>query len=260
MWTKFNGVDGQIFPPKMASYVAVKLYGPGHVVAYNYIADFHDGINIETYGNPDGSVASGPGIIEGPHYPPREYWDRRPGGDRLLQQLHHQLARQPDRDRRRHAQHPRAAEHVHQPRVARVLQPAVARRAGLLDPQHRLPPAGRLDAADERIGGRAVLQQHHPVGDAGGRRVERALAQQPDARRERGAGDPQRDHDDQLHVVGLQRVPPEPRREGVVPVERAAGRRAGRLHRPRPHRGAAERAASRRWPSTARRPARTRTA
>jgi hypothetical protein len=78
MWTKFNGVEGQVFPPKMASYVAVKLYGPGHVVAYNYIADFHDGINIETYGNPDGSVASGPGILDGPRYPPREYWDRRP--------------------------------------------------------------------------------------------------------------------------------------------------------------------------------------
>jgi hypothetical protein len=77
-WTKFNGVDGQIFPPKMASYVAVKLYGPGHVVAYNYIADFHDGINVETYGNPDGSYASGPGIVDGPKYPTREYWDRRP--------------------------------------------------------------------------------------------------------------------------------------------------------------------------------------
>jgi hypothetical protein len=62
----------------MASYVAVKLYGPGHVVAYNYIAHFHDGINIETYGNPDGSVASGPDIAEGPKYPPRDYWDRRP--------------------------------------------------------------------------------------------------------------------------------------------------------------------------------------
>jgi hypothetical protein len=62
----------------MASYVAVKLYGPGHVVAHNYIADFHDGINVETYGNPDGSVASGPGIADGPKYPPREYWDRRP--------------------------------------------------------------------------------------------------------------------------------------------------------------------------------------
>ena len=78
MWTKFRGIDGQVFPPAMASYVAVKLYGPGHVVAHNYIADFHDGINVETYGNPDGSVATGPGIIDGPKYPSREYWDRRP--------------------------------------------------------------------------------------------------------------------------------------------------------------------------------------
>ena len=78
MWTRFNGVNGQVFPPRMLSYVAVKLYGPGHVVAHNYIADFHDGINIETYGNPDGSFPSGPGIIEGPRYPTPEYWDRRP--------------------------------------------------------------------------------------------------------------------------------------------------------------------------------------
>src|SRR5437773_12394346 len=70
LWGRFNGVDGQIFPPKMASYIGVKLYGPGHVVAYNYIADFHDGINVETYGNPDGSVASGPDIPDGPKYPP----------------------------------------------------------------------------------------------------------------------------------------------------------------------------------------------
>jgi hypothetical protein len=78
MWTRYVGVEGQIFPPRMASYVAIKLYGPGHVVAYNYIADFHDGINVETYGNPDGSFASGPDIIDGPKYPTREYWDRRP--------------------------------------------------------------------------------------------------------------------------------------------------------------------------------------
>jgi hypothetical protein len=78
LWSKFNGVDGQIYPPKMASYVAVKLYGPGHVVAYNHIIDFHDGINVETYGNPDGSVATGPGIPAGPHYPTREFFDRRP--------------------------------------------------------------------------------------------------------------------------------------------------------------------------------------
>jgi hypothetical protein len=72
-WAQFAGVDGQKFPPLLASYTAVRLYGPGHVVAYNYVANFHDGIDIETYGNPDGSHA-----IDGPHYPPREYWDRRP--------------------------------------------------------------------------------------------------------------------------------------------------------------------------------------
>src|SRR6267378_3266912 len=72
-WAQFDGVDGQKFPPTLASYTAVRLYGPGHVVAYNYVADFHDGIDIETYGNPDGSHA-----IDGPHYPPKEYWDRRP--------------------------------------------------------------------------------------------------------------------------------------------------------------------------------------
>lgn len=72
-WAPFNGVDGQKFPPVMASYVAIKLYGPGHVVAFNRIENFHDGINIETYGNPDGSAAEG-----GPSYPPKPYWDRRP--------------------------------------------------------------------------------------------------------------------------------------------------------------------------------------
>ena len=61
----------------MRSYVAVKLYGPG-IVAHNYIANFHDGINIETYGNPDGSTPSGPDIPDGPKYPTRDYWDRRP--------------------------------------------------------------------------------------------------------------------------------------------------------------------------------------
>jgi hypothetical protein len=72
-WARFDGVEGQKFPPLLVSYTAVRLYGPGHVVAYNYVANFHDGIDIETYGNPDGSHA-----IDGPHYPPKEYWDRRP--------------------------------------------------------------------------------------------------------------------------------------------------------------------------------------
>ena len=36
-------------------------------------ANFHDGIDTEMYGMPDGSHP-----IDGPTYPPREFWDRRP--------------------------------------------------------------------------------------------------------------------------------------------------------------------------------------
>jgi hypothetical protein len=68
-WKQF----GQKFPPTLDSYTAVRLYGGGHVVAFNYVANFHDGIDVETYGNPDGSDA-----IAGPHYPPRKDWSRRP--------------------------------------------------------------------------------------------------------------------------------------------------------------------------------------
>ena len=72
-WLQFNGVDGQEFPAKLRSYTAVRVYGGGHVVAYNYVANFHDGIDVETYGNPDGSDA-----VHGPFYPPRKDWDVRP--------------------------------------------------------------------------------------------------------------------------------------------------------------------------------------
>ncbi len=43
------------FNPKLVSEYAVKVYGSGHVVAYNTIANFHDGVDVATYGNPDGS-------------------------------------------------------------------------------------------------------------------------------------------------------------------------------------------------------------
>jgi hypothetical protein len=72
-WQQFENVEGQEFPPVMKSYTAIRLYGPGHVVAHNYVAHFHDGIDTEMYGMPDGSHA-----IDGPSYPPREFWDRRP--------------------------------------------------------------------------------------------------------------------------------------------------------------------------------------
>jgi hypothetical protein len=46
------------FNPRLVSEYAVKVYGSGHVVAYNAISNFHDGVDVATYGNPDGSPAS----------------------------------------------------------------------------------------------------------------------------------------------------------------------------------------------------------
>ena len=39
---------------QMQSQFAVKLYGSGHVIAYNRVRFFHDGLDIATYGLPDG--------------------------------------------------------------------------------------------------------------------------------------------------------------------------------------------------------------
>ncbi|MHC1766820.1 MAG: hypothetical protein AB9869_21360 [Verrucomicrobiia bacterium] len=38
---------------RLTSYYAVKVYGPGHVIAHNAIAYFHDAIAISTYGTPE---------------------------------------------------------------------------------------------------------------------------------------------------------------------------------------------------------------
>jgi hypothetical protein len=49
-WTKLPEYE-----PKLVSEYAVKVYGSGHVVAHNAIANFHDGVDVATYGNPDGT-------------------------------------------------------------------------------------------------------------------------------------------------------------------------------------------------------------
>jgi hypothetical protein len=53
VWQKFPG-----YPALITSEYAIKLYGQGHVVAYNYVANWHDGIDIATYGDPDGVATS----------------------------------------------------------------------------------------------------------------------------------------------------------------------------------------------------------
>lgn len=55
VWAKFPG-----YPALITSEYAIKIYGQGHVVAYNYVANWHDGIDIATYGDPDGTPHENP--------------------------------------------------------------------------------------------------------------------------------------------------------------------------------------------------------
>ena len=43
------------YPREIRGWLGVKVYGSGHVVCHNYVANFHDGIDHATYGNPDGN-------------------------------------------------------------------------------------------------------------------------------------------------------------------------------------------------------------
>lgn len=49
----FIGIENYADKSKMRSYYAIKLYGAGHIIAYNDVRHFHDGINHATYGTPD---------------------------------------------------------------------------------------------------------------------------------------------------------------------------------------------------------------
>ena len=220
MWTA-NGVEGQIFPPKMASYVAVKLYGPGHVVAYNYIADFHDGINVETYGNPDGSFASGPDIIDGPKYPTRDAGTggRSPSISTTTTSPTRTTTRLKPTAACTTSHH---AEHADQPSVACLLQSADARGTGVLDSKYRVQPAGRLDTAHQRRGRRPLLQQHHRLGDQVAAASNIHWRNNLMLGAELGAGDSERQYVYQLHLVGLQRLPRQSR-EGRVRMDAPPG-------------------------------------
>ncbi len=49
----WQGTPG--YPTPVVSELAVKVYGSGHVIAYNRVENFHDGIDHATYGEPDGN-------------------------------------------------------------------------------------------------------------------------------------------------------------------------------------------------------------
>ena len=53
-WNQAGSRAAGIYPShQLRSFFAIKVYGPGHVIAHNAIAYFHDGICISTYGTPD---------------------------------------------------------------------------------------------------------------------------------------------------------------------------------------------------------------
>lgn len=53
-WNQAGSRSAGIYPShQLRSFFAVKVYGPGHVIAHNAMAYFHDGICISTYGPPE---------------------------------------------------------------------------------------------------------------------------------------------------------------------------------------------------------------
>ncbi|MBN2240547.1 MAG: hypothetical protein JW712_12305 [Dehalococcoidales bacterium] len=53
-WINLPGRDSPLPFEKCLSEYAIKVAGAGHVICYNYVANFHDGIDHATYGVPDG--------------------------------------------------------------------------------------------------------------------------------------------------------------------------------------------------------------
>ena len=53
-WTGARWGDIGAYPShRLVSYYGIKVYGPGHVIAHNAVAYFHDAICISTYGTPE---------------------------------------------------------------------------------------------------------------------------------------------------------------------------------------------------------------
>jgi len=62
-WRDYPGFPEEISGPGGSEY-AVKVYGRGHVVAYNDVSHFHDGIDIATYGAPEEDASLLPASID----------------------------------------------------------------------------------------------------------------------------------------------------------------------------------------------------
>ncbi|MGP8246485.1 MAG: hypothetical protein ACLQVN_18445 [Bryobacteraceae bacterium] len=65
-WTGKDWQDLPGYPELFGSEYGIKVYGQGHVVAHNYVANWHDAIDVSTYGEPDGTPGIGSSGVTGP--------------------------------------------------------------------------------------------------------------------------------------------------------------------------------------------------
>ncbi|HVZ27812.1 MAG TPA: hypothetical protein VG798_04075, partial [Rhizomicrobium sp.] len=61
VWASLPG-----FPELLISEYAIKVYGQGHVVTHNYFANWHDAVDVATYGEPDGTPNMASPAVSGP--------------------------------------------------------------------------------------------------------------------------------------------------------------------------------------------------
>ena len=132
-WSKFPG-----YPGTALSEYAIKVYGQGHVVAYNYVANWHDGIDIATYGTPDGA--------------PNDIPDRVPLAIDFYNNDIYNMGDNCIETRWRRAQHPRVPQSLLQLRVRRAERSAGIRRPGLLLPEPDLQHADRFAQIHRGVG------------------------------------------------------------------------------------------------------------
>jgi hypothetical protein len=216
-WAPFHGVAGQTFPPVMASYVAIKLYGPGHVVAYNYVANFHDGVNVEVYGNPDGSAA-----IDGPKYPTREYFDRRPVAIDFYNNYMTNFHDNPfETDGGMHNIRVMRNMMINSASHAFCNQPAVGGPVyWIRNIAYHLPGgSSRLTggAAGVLLYNNTILSETSANGTS-----THTLAEQSVSGPELSPCHLQREHVHKLHLIRLQRLSSQPRSRDLIPMELAA--------------------------------------
>ena len=193
----------------------MRVYGCGHVIAYNYVANFHDGIDVETYGNPDGNTPD-PTAANGPYYPPRKDWHLRPVAIDYYNNYMTNF-------------HDNAFEidgSMHNIRVMRNMMLNSASHPMCNQPAIGGPiywirniiyhAPGWLDPHQQWRAGHDLPQQHYPIGDQYPHHLQQPLDEQSDAGRECPARHLRGQHLHQLHLVGLQRLPRQSGRGGKL--------------------------------------------